>query len=272
MKSESSLVAIKGAKHGLTITLHDGDVPAVLAELAERLARTASFFKGAQVTLNVEHPTFGAVDLQAVNTLLRRYDITLRRLTTRNHELTAAGATLDIVVEPPEVNGDSQPMARTPRTETQAAPPKVEAQAAALLKPVAPRHETQIVTARHPINPAAYVEAEETERPAAALIVRRTLRSGMALRHNGHIVVVGDVNPGAEVIASGDVVVWGKLRGLVHAGALGDANAIVCALHFEPTQLRIANTIARMPEQRKKKIAPEMAGIHEGKIEIVEWS
>jgi septum site-determining protein MinC len=142
------------------------------------------------------------------------------------------------------------------------------------MKPVAPRHETQIVTTRHPIKPATYVEAEaeETERQASAVVVRRTLRSGRVLKHNGHIVVVGDVNPGAEVIASGDVIVWGKLRGLVHAGALGDGNAIVCALHFEPTQLRIANMIARMPEQRKKRIAPEMASIRNGKLEIVEWS
>jgi len=105
-----------------------------------------------------------------------------------------------------------------------------------------------------------------------AIVVRRTLRSGASIRHESHIIVVGDVNPGAELIAAGDVIVWGKLRGLVHAGALGDSNAIVCALRFEPTQLRIGNSIARMPEGRKRKSAPEIAVIRDGKIEVVEWS
>jgi septum site-determining protein MinC len=55
-----------------------------------------------------------------------------------------------------------------------------------------------------------------------AVLVRRTLRSGFSLKHPGHIIVIGDVNPGAEIVAGGDVLVWGHLRGLVHAGAEGD--------------------------------------------------
>ena len=73
-----------------------------------------------------------------------------------------------------------------------------------------------------------------------AIVVRRTLRSGFSLQHSGHVVVIGDVNPGAEIIAGGDVIVWGRLRGMVHAGAEGNEDAVVCALDLSPTQLRIA--------------------------------
>jgi septum site-determining protein MinC len=106
---------------------------------------------------------------------------------------------------------------------------------------------------------------------AKAILVRRTLRSGQTLRHPGHIVIVGDVNPGAEVVAGGDIVVWGRVRGLVHAGALEDEAAVICALELAPTQLRIASHIARSPEERPASPVPEKATVREGQIVAVPW-
>jgi len=104
------------------------------------------------------------------------------------------------------------------------------------------------------------------------ILTRRTLRSGQAVRHVGHVVIIGDVNPGTEVIAGGSVVVWGRLRGLVHAGALGDDNAIVCALLLAPTQLRIGNHIARPPEgEGRRPKSPEMALVRDGRIVVEAW-
>lgn len=108
------------------------------------------------------------------------------------------------------------------------------------------------------------------ELAAYAVFVRRTLRSGFKLQHPGHVVVVGDVNPGAEIIAGGDIVVWGRLKGMVHAGAQGDENAIVCALDLSPTQLRIADQIA-IPPQRRGKPQPEMARIQDGQVLAEPW-
>ncbi|MDY7040346.1 MAG: septum site-determining protein MinC [Chloroflexota bacterium] len=106
-----------------------------------------------------------------------------------------------------------------------------------------------------------------------ALFVRRTLRSGQAVRHTGHVVLIGDVNPGAEIVAGGDVVVWGKLRGTVHAGAMGDESRVVCALELTPTQLRIGNLVTRSPEERRlRRVRPEMAFISQGKIVAEPWS
>src|SRR3990170_3937120 len=103
-----------------------------------------------------------------------------------------------------------------------------------------------------------------------AVLVKRTLRSGNTIRHPGHVVVIGDVNPGAEIIAGGDVVVWGRLRGVVHAGAKGDSGAVVCALDLSPTQLRIADQIAVSPE-RSGDPRPEMARIRDGQLTPEHW-
>ena len=104
-----------------------------------------------------------------------------------------------------------------------------------------------------------------------ALLVRRTQRSGFRLQYSGHVVVVGDVNPGAEIIAGGDVIVWGHLRGAVHAGSEGNEEAVVCALDLSPTQLRIAGQIATTP-QRRGKSQPEMAILKNGQVTAVAWN
>ncbi len=122
-----------------------------------------------------------------------------------------------------------------------------------------------------PRAPEAVTEGDE-EPVAEGMVVRRTLRSGQSLRYPGHVVVIGDVNPGAEVVASGDILVWGRVRGVVHAGALGDEGAVICALDLVPTQLRIAGHIARSPEERRRKPVPEMASVREGKIVAVPWN
>lgn len=103
------------------------------------------------------------------------------------------------------------------------------------------------------------------------ILVQRTLRSGQSIRHPGHVVVIGDVNPGAEIVAGGHVVIWGKLRGTVHAGAMGDEEALVCALDLAPTQLRIAGYITRSPEERQRKPIPEVATVRDGQIVALPW-
>jgi septum site-determining protein MinC len=104
-----------------------------------------------------------------------------------------------------------------------------------------------------------------------AVLVQRTLRSGHTIRHPGHVVVIGDVNPGAEIVAGGNVVIWGRLRGVVHAGAKGDTGAIVCALDLAPTQLRIAGQIAVSPDRRGNP-RPEMARLRDGQLVAEYWS
>jgi septum site-determining protein MinC len=103
-----------------------------------------------------------------------------------------------------------------------------------------------------------------------AVFLRRTLRSGHKVKHPGHIVVLGDVNPGAELVAGGNIIVWGKLRGVVHAGAKGDPEAVVCSLDLSPTQLRIADKISVSPP-RKGKPKPEIALLVDGQVTARDW-
>ncbi len=133
---------------------------------------------------------------------------------------------------------------------------------------------TRISTPR----PERTIRSNDTNLPGeSAILVNRTLRSGFKVSHHGHVIVVGDVNPGAEVIAGGSVIIWGRLRGLVHAGAEGDSNAVVCALELTPTQLRIASQTAPSTQPKIKprwgaKIEPEMACIQNGAVMIVPWN
>lgn len=113
---------------------------------------------------------------------------------------------------------------------------------------------------------------ETASQDMAGLVVRRTLRSGQAVSDAGHLTVIGDVNPGAEVIAGGDIIVWGKLRGTVHAGAMGDEGAIVCALQLAPSQIRIGSIIARSPERGRPPTEPEVARVQDGCIVVEQWN
>jgi septum site-determining protein MinC len=111
--------------------------------------------------------------------------------------------------------------------------------------------------------------AEEDGIPG--VMIRRTLRSGRTVHSAGHVVVYGDVNPGAEIIAAGDIIIWGKLRGNVHAGADGDESAVVCALDMTPNQLRIAGYITTSPPDKRRKPRAEVASIRNNQMIVEAW-
>jgi septum site-determining protein MinC len=107
---------------------------------------------------------------------------------------------------------------------------------------------------------------------------QRTIRSGQVVRHQGHLTILGDVNNGGEVIAGGNVIVWGRVRGLVHAGALGDRSAVVCALDLDPDLIRIADLINRRPDgenrspdKSKRSDGPAIARVTGDSISIDVW-
>ena len=100
--------------------------------------------------------------------------------------------------------------------------------------------------------------------------VKTTLRSGQSIEYKGNVVIFGDVNPGSIVISGGNIVVLGSLRGVAHAGCSGNKNAIVAAFSLQPSQLRIADLIARRPDEDVEEPKwPEIARI-EGNEVIIE--
>lgn len=78
---------------------------------------------------------------------------------------------------------------------------------------------------------------------------KESLRSGQKIEEEGSIVILGDVNSGAEVIASENIVVLGKLRGLAHAGAKGNQKAIISAGELDTVQIRIANIVKQLSRE-----------------------
>ena len=116
---------------------------------------------------------------------------------------------------------------------------------------------------------------EEQKRDAitddTALFINKTLRSGKHIEFPGHVVVMGDVNAGAEIIADGNVIVWGRVRGMIHAGAKGNRSATICALDLSATQLRIADEVSAMLKPQKDP-KPEVASINsEGRLQAELW-
>lgn len=98
---------------------------------------------------------------------------------------------------------------------------------------------------------------------------RCTVRSGQVVSYNGSIVIIGDVNPGGQVVASGNVIVTGSLRGIVHAGSYGNKDACVVAYKLQPMQLRIADVIARAPDSYDNDVLnPEIAVVRDDRIYI----
>jgi len=222
------LVAIKGIRQGLLITLGEGLWDTLVEALERRLEKGAAFFRGGRAALDVGSRSLDEAQIRRVRDLLARYGV----------DLWAVRGTAEATIVATVRSGLSpllDPEGMTSRTE-----------------PAGEREGT----------PAP---------PAGGLVVERTVRSGQRIEHPGDVIVIGDVHAGAEIIAGRHVIVWGKLHGVVHAGALGDESAVVCALDLAPTQLRIADHIARSPEERRRRPVPEMARVHRGRIEAVPW-
>lgn len=133
--------------------------------------------------------------------------------------------------------------------------------------------EKEQVRRTKPVQTEKKAEAKPAEPKAQQMVVyNRTLRGGQEIRTDSSVMVCGNVNPGAQIIAGGSIDIRGTCRGVVHAGANGDESAFVIADHLMPTQIRIAHLIARAPDNSAEKIErperPERASIKNGQIVI----
>ncbi|MBQ3312040.1 hypothetical protein IJG72_08185 [bacterium] len=118
-------------------------------------------------------------------------------------------------------------------------------------------------------------ENEKDVEKISTLYLNQTLRSGQTISYDGNIVVIGDANPGSEIIARGDIAIWGVLGGIAHAGSRGNEKAVIRALKLNAIQLRIANVYARRVNtenvpfvQKSASFTPEEARI-EGKTIVI---
>lgn len=100
------------------------------------------------------------------------------------------------------------------------------------------------------------------------LVIHRTVRGGEEIISEGSILICGNVHPGANIIAGGNIDIRGRCQGVVHAGVNGDTNAIIIADQMQPMQIRIANLIARSPDEMEEADKAEKASIKNGRIVV----
>lgn len=98
------------------------------------------------------------------------------------------------------------------------------------------------------------------------LVINRTVRGGQEVKVESSVLICGNVNPGAQIIAGGSIDVRGTCRGFVHAGAFGDKTAFVVADRLMPSQIRIADIVARAPDEPEQVSRAERAMIRDNMI------
>lgn len=226
-QSVSGYIAIKGTRNGLRLTLEpETPFKELLRALAERLAESPAFFRGASIAVDTSQRALRSSERMQLEDLLALYQMSM--------------IPLDKIIEKhKEGKVVTQPLPDTSSEVT--------------------------MTQR-----ADYVQRDPRE-SEDTLFLRRTVRSGQAVHHHSNVVVLGDVNPGAEIIAGGDIIVWGVLRGMVHAGYPDSQTALVCSLQLSPVQLRIAHLLSRPPEGFEAQQLPEVASIRQEQIVVETW-
>ena len=113
-------------------------------------------------------------------------------------------------------------------------------------------------------------------RRTEALVLKTTCRSGEVIRYPGDVVALADVNPGAEIIADGDIIVFGALRGLAHAGAAGDLKATIIALNLESSRIQIGPHIGEAPraarQSKTHRTTPQVAYVRRRSIFVAPFT
>jgi septum site-determining protein MinC len=224
------MINIKGLRQGLLITFAaDQNVPwlSMLRSLEEKFVANESFFAGGRVAFDVGTTLLTPEDIQRSLALLAGYRVELLAIVTQNDATHANVVAAGIPVVLPAL-------------------------------PVRTKEPPGVRT------PPADDAAEDI--PTNCHLVKGKLRAGQLIKHPGVVIVVGDINPGAEVQAGGDIIVWGKLQGTAHAGAFGDTTAVICALEMMPTLVRIADVTVR-----NHKGKTEMARVEQQQVVFTTW-
>jgi len=255
-----NVVKVRGYKDGLLFVIQPEPTLSEVEEiLAQQLSTLGTSLSGIGITLDIGNRHFQEEQLNHFQEWLKKkYGMDIKRI-IMDYSQTSEGSRKILAESISKYTIDTIPAEQ----EQMVAPKEEEV-------PEPPREKTDVIqdTSRSEQREAEKVSELQYEK---ARVIRQTLRSGQREEFwGGDLVVLGDVNPGAEVIASKDIIVLGSLRGIAHAGASGDTSAVIIALHLVPTQLRIGNIVSRSPgEERQDGGTTEIARV-EGEAVVVE--
>jgi septum formation inhibitor MinC len=288
----SPAAILRGTARGLEVVV-DGNaaVTDIIGAVTDRLEEAPGFFKGSDVRVRVDNGPLPSGCLSCLDDLAVRYDLRivevapLAKPDPRDRKRTLATAT------PPGGDIDAVPVTNLASGSAPSPAFEDEEPTSSNGKLVAlPPAQAEIVDAAEPVMlddsdlqfaDTAFADAEagtsfdeptnaSAPRHLAATpeiplrnepgtrVVIGPVRSGVILEHVGHLIIFGDINPGAEVRASGNIVVLGRLRGTAHAG-IGQDVGFILALRLEPQQLRIGRQVARAADSDTPASEPELA-------------
>jgi septum site-determining protein MinC len=231
-------VTIKETFDGLIIVFGEGDWPDQLDNLAMQLDSPAmrDFFEGARIRIETGNRPLGPAELEDLSLLLAQHNM---------------------ILNPRRADGNAGLLIR--RTIPLVPPEAVHSEIAYTRPPdVLPE-------------PGDWAVADTAGRDPV-LLIRHSIVAGQVIHYGGTIVIFGDVSPAAEVIADSDVIVFGRLRGVVHAGASGNENSFIAALILAATQVRIGTQIAHVARGNLAHSWPaEIARVDDGHIVVEPW-
>jgi septum site-determining protein MinC len=266
---------VRGRGRNLEIAV-DRALAAAVEELRDQFAAKPDFYRGSRAVANLGILEPPATEIAAFRDALAEFGITLDGVSGVDG-IAGIVAELDLAYLGSAAVAEVAALPRRPAVRDV----RLSDDARSLVADFAGARQDMVRRRQDgtPIPASAVAPAAVTlPQPARPLAVgvstlyhRGTLRGGQALHNLGNLVVIGDVNPGAELVASGDIVVFGALRGVAHAGAQGDRASRVIALDLAPTQLRIATLIATS-EGGSKSRGPEHASIVDERILVVPFA
>ncbi|MDP9111050.1 MAG: hypothetical protein M3M96_05420 [Candidatus Eremiobacteraeota bacterium] len=275
------MTLLRGKGMRLEVALIERDVDEALTELESRLSGRGDFYRGTAATAAFGEDAPSGDQLGRLQALLDANGITLQAI-SGGASVRALAEAAGLEYEAGRFDDGGQELARRramrPRSAVQLseAARSLVADFAGARSDIAERRKRGEQSVRplvlsYAVESATSQTSLQLVEPGPSTLYHTgTLRGGQSLHNVGNIVVVGDVNPGAELVATGDIVVFGSLRGVAHAGAQGATSARVSAIDLAPTQLRIAALIAADFGDRKRTgIRPEAACVQGDRIAIV---
>ena len=232
---KNSVVQVSGRGANVDFIIDDvAPFDEVTKGLQGYLIENRGLWSGGTITVNVGQRLTSREQLQELKKLIERESgLTVIRFSCTPETLEAV---------PPSDGGVAAAVATSPahsgpqRNEVAAPPTTLAANGPA--QPIKSEHLKVAPVA--PQEPRRSKRATNSQRlRETALIIKTTCHSGAIVRHQGDVVVLGDVNPGAEVYAGGDIAVFGCLRGFAHAGTDGDPKATIVALGLDSPRIQI---------------------------------
>ncbi len=259
--AQGGVTLLRGRRDGLEVTLPEHDLEQAFVQLEARLAQQPGFYNGSHAVANFGNACPTRDSVARLRALLGEAGITLSAL---------AGAADGLEELATDASLAFESRARIKLSDSASSLIADFAGARGDIAQRRRRGEASVPRLRIDSKDSRQASLRLVETPTATLYHAATLRGGQVLHHTGNIVVVGDVNPGAELVATGDIVVFGRLGGIAHAGAGGELQSRIYAVELLATQLRIATCIATEPEPaRRLATSPEVAFVRDGKIGIV---